>query len=152
MTVDPSGPLCHCGNRGCFETFVSIDTVVKNFESLGNSLPGSDFREKFRALLGLFQDGNDGARHILDEMGEFLATGIGNLVSILNPDFIMLGGMGSILPPSFVAKVGDAVEKKTPVATSPDFLLTTASLGIESAALEGATLMAMNHYVKKAVQ
>ncbi|NLD97911.1 MAG: ROK family transcriptional regulator [Synergistaceae bacterium] len=152
MTVDPSGPLCHCGNRGCFETFVSIDTVVRNFENLGGSLPGSDFRGKFRALLRLFQEGNDGARRVLDEMGEFLATGIANLVSILNPDFIMLGGMGSILPSSFVADVGDAVAKKTPVAISPDFLLTTASLGIESAALEGATLMAMNHYVKKAVQ
>lgn len=152
MTVDPSGPLCHCGNRGCFETFVSIDTVVRNFENLGASLPGSDFREKFRALLRLFQEGNDAARRVLEEMGDFLATGIANLVSILNPDFIMLGGMGSILPPSFVAGVGENVAKKTPGATSPDFLLTTASLGIESAALEGATLMAMNHYVKKAVQ
>jgi predicted NBD/HSP70 family sugar kinase len=115
-------------------------------------LPGSDFREKFRALLRLFQEGNDAARRVLEEMGDFLATGIANLVSILNPDFIMLGGMGSILPPSFVAGVGETVAKKTPGATSPDFLLTTASLGIESAALEGATLMAMNHYVKKAVK
>ena len=152
MTVDPSGPLCHCGNRGCFETFVSIDTVVRNYEKPGDSLPGNDFREKFRALLGLFQEGNEGARRVLEEMGGFLATGIANLVSILNPDFIMLGGMGSILPPSFVVDVEEAVAQKTPGATSSDFLLTTASLGIESAALEGATLMAMNHYVKKAVQ
>ncbi len=152
MTVDPSGPLCHCGNRGCFETFVSIDTVVKNYERRGAMLPNDDFRGKFRSLLRLFSEGNVHAREILDDMGRSLSTGIANLVNILNPDFIMLGGMGSILPPSFVAVLAEEVAKKAPGAASPAFLLTAASLGIESAAMEGATLMAMNHFVKKAIK
>ena len=151
MTVDPSGPLCHCGNRGCFETFVSIDKVVKNYERRGSVLPNSDFRGKFRSLLRLFSEGSDEAREVLGEMGRFLSTGIANLVNILNPDFIMLGGMGSVLPAPFVAGIAEEVAKRAPGAASPAFLLTTASLGIESAALEGATLMAMNHFVKKAI-
>jgi predicted NBD/HSP70 family sugar kinase len=152
MTVDPRGPLCHCGNRGCFETFVSIDTVVKNYECRGRTLPCNDFRGKFRSLLRLFSEGDHEATEVLDEMGDFLSTGIANLVNILNPDFVMLGGMGSVLPASFVAGIAEDVAKKAPGAASAGFLLTTASLGIESAALEGATLMAMNHYVKKAVK
>jgi predicted NBD/HSP70 family sugar kinase len=152
MTIDPKGPLCHCGNHGCFETFVSIDRVVKNFEQSGSLLPGDDFRGKFRSILERFSKGDEHSRAVLEEMGQFLATGVANLVNILNPDFIMLGGMGSILPGSFVSEVSELVAKKAPGAVSPGFLLTTASLGIESAALEGATLMAMNHFVKKAVQ
>lgn len=151
MVIDASGPLCHCGSRGCFETFVSIDRVVKNYEERKEPLPGRNFREKFRLLLDRSSSGDGAASDVLEEMKEYLAIGLSNLANILNPDFIMLGGVGSIFPSAFIRSVSDAVTARALGPAGAELLFTRASLGIESAALEGATLMAMNHHIKKVI-
>ena len=151
MVIDTGGPACHCGSRGCFETFVSIDRVAKKYEEEGAFLPGDNFREKFRHLLSLGRKGDPRAADVLGDMKGYLAIGLANLTNILNPEFIMLGGVGSTFPPDFLEDVRAGVFRRALGSASPRMLLTQASLGIDSAALEGAAFMAMNHYIKKVI-
>ena len=61
----------------------------------------------------------------------------------------MLGGVGSIFPT--VHTLGQRRRGRRAPNPQAELLFTRASLGIESAALEGATLMAMNHHIKKVI-
>jgi glucokinase-like ROK family protein len=104
VTVDPHGPLCHCGNRGCWERFASQSALITRAQnaiqagqctSLRAITEGSQ-RISLPAILEAAQQGDVVARHALEETGEYLGIGIANLINTFNPDLIVLGGALSL--------------------------------------------------------
>ncbi len=95
IIIDPSGPLCNCGNNGCFESFVSAEAVrrvVGNNNELIDYTSGihpDDIPEK---IMQLAKEGNAEAVKIWDEIGRNLGIGITSLVNLLNVDSIVIGG------------------------------------------------------------
>lgn len=89
MTMDLNGEICSCGNRGCFETFVTGDAIVKRareqIKDAPDQLTAEDVylyaREKQKDYL-----------QILEETGQLIGIGVVNLIHIVNPDRIVLGG------------------------------------------------------------
>ena len=89
MVVDPSGTVCRCGSRGCWETVVGRDAVVR-----GARRPEeTDLADIVSAARG----GDARARASLDEFGRWLGIGLRNLVNIFNPEVIVLGGHLGVL-------------------------------------------------------
>jgi glucokinase len=99
MVVDLDGPDCPCGARGCWERFASgraIERMASESRARGQ-LEGLSVREGTTQLSGedvarAALEGNQEARAILDEVAWWLARGIANLVSIVDPALVVLGG------------------------------------------------------------
>jgi predicted NBD/HSP70 family sugar kinase len=88
MTLDLNGEICECGNRGCLQTFVSGAAIAgraeKQVEEAG-SLTGRDVFE-------LAQHGNPVYIDHLHETGKIIGIGLTNLIHLINPSKIVLGG------------------------------------------------------------
>ncbi len=86
MTIESDGPKCMCGNRGCFEEYVSVRSVRRlSAKFLGRKMEPHEVCE-------LADKGNRKARRVWEEYGKMLGTGLANVCFILDPDVIVLGG------------------------------------------------------------
>ncbi len=86
ISIDPNGTECYCGNRGCIETMIS-----------GHGLEQRYLREtgKFRPLRELEADYYTGTPRTVEFMEVFFrdfGRALGGLISILDPDVVVLGG------------------------------------------------------------
>ncbi|MBL7500319.1 ROK family protein [Frankia sp. CNm7] len=86
MIVNPAGQRCRCGARGCWETEVGIDAVLR---AAGHE-PGDGTTP--RMVVADAQAGDQRARHALYEISRWLAVGVGNLVNLFNPELVIFGG------------------------------------------------------------
>lgn len=91
MTIDINGETCECGNTGCLQTFVSGEAVAKRANNQAqdrlhkDDLTGKDVFE-------LAQSGDEFYIHILQETGKIIGIGLTNLINLINPSKIILGG------------------------------------------------------------
>jgi glucokinase len=81
QTIDPDGPWCGCGNRGCVEAYARADQIAA---ACGTATA----EEAVRAALA----GDVRARTGLADVGRYLGIGISNMITVLSPDRIVLGG------------------------------------------------------------
>jgi glucokinase len=81
QTIEPDGPWCNCGNRGCLEAFARADQVA----AACGTATAEEAVERARA-------GDARAIEGLAELGRYLGIGIGNTVAILAPDRVVIGG------------------------------------------------------------
>ena len=81
QTIDPDGPWCGCGNRGCVEAYCRADQVAA---ACGTRDPREAI-ERARA-------GDQRARDGLAQVGRYLGIGLSNAVTIITPDLVILGG------------------------------------------------------------
>jgi predicted NBD/HSP70 family sugar kinase len=128
--LDPSGPLCHCGKRGCIETFLGENTLL---ELAGRDLPRTD--AKVAALFKDAREGEAGALRAIEAAAEPLGRAIANLLNMLNPERVLLGGsMGEVLELAR-PEVEAAVARYTFGEVSPADLLALPAFGTDSALL-----------------
>lgn len=85
MVVNPKGRTCRCGARGCWETEIGRDALL---EAAGLDLAKGEVADVVRAA------GRGDARALaaLRQVGRWLGLGLCNLVNIVNPEVIVLGG------------------------------------------------------------
>lgn len=108
IVIDPGGPKCNCGSRGCLEAMVSGVAFAERSKKLiasGKapilaSLVG-DREPKGRDLFAAAQQGEQMAEAEIRHGGHLLGLGLGSLVNVLNPDAVTLSGglvnMGEML-------------------------------------------------------
>lgn len=86
MVIDPAGPHCYCGARGCVETFIS-----------GGGLEAA-FRKRYveaKTATQIHEGALAGEPRCVEAMNEFYAhfgRAVANLIAVLDPDVIVLGG------------------------------------------------------------
>lgn len=105
-SVDPEGPLCVCGNHGCLEALISEHNIGRRAASLGESSFLSPPEQVTFADLGraaLYRDPT--AMKLLTQMAKELAMALGNLICIVNPSLIILGGKVPALGDYFLEQV-----------------------------------------------
>src|SRR6266849_7472902 len=90
--VDPSGPPCSCGFRGCWESMATGPALVAWFKS--NAPAKEQYPENLTAkqICQLAQQGDDLARRAVEREGYYLGLGLANLINLFVPDAIVLGG------------------------------------------------------------
>jgi len=112
VTIDPAGPLCTCGKRGCWETVLraacTVELIAKRSErgrisGAADQVPGDPGAISFQSVIDAANAGDSRAASAVSRVSDILATGIANLVNIFNPQLIILGGplglaMGPFLP------------------------------------------------------
>jgi glucokinase-like ROK family protein len=103
MTMDAHGELCHCGNRGCWETQVSQSAIfryVKQAIQAGQPSILTDALDDDTLIIPMVVEaaelGDKVALEAWSEVGLRLGMGIASLVNAFNPDLVILGGMLSM--------------------------------------------------------
>ncbi|GAA2358592.1 ROK family transcriptional regulator [Streptomyces cuspidosporus] len=86
ITLDESGPVCRCGNRGCLETFTAARYVLP----LLYSSHGADLTVE--RMVQLARDGDPGCRRVIADVGRHIGSGVANLCNLINPSRVVLGG------------------------------------------------------------
>ena len=90
--VDPSGPPCVCGFRGCWESLAAGPAMVAWLER--NAPPEYPHRADLTAkrISELARRGDDWAMRAVNNEGRYLGLGLANLVTMFVPEIIVLGG------------------------------------------------------------
>jgi len=88
IIIDTNGPLCHCGNKGCWETFASESYIVNRYLKLSNS--NKELTKKEIYQLG--KNGNEKVIEIFNETGRNIGIGLVNIINGLSPELLVIGG------------------------------------------------------------
>ncbi|MFF0473864.1 ROK family protein [Streptomyces sp. NPDC004284] len=89
VCVDPAGPRCRCGGRGCVEAIASIDAILAAVRrATGN--PHLTFCE----VADLARDGHPAAREAFARAGQAIGVGISVLVNLVGPERVVVSGEG----------------------------------------------------------
>ena len=99
ITVQPAGPRCGCGNRGCLEALASGTAIERRAREVADERPHSALRRLAteRAPLGgdvldLARKGDEAAISVLEETGVWLGIGLATYINIFDPEVIAIGG------------------------------------------------------------
>lgn len=88
MVVDPAGPHCLCGKRGCVERLASGPYMAADWAETSGQQEGVTGQD----VAIMAAQGNREARRILERGAWALGVGIGNAVNLMNPSQVILGG------------------------------------------------------------
>ena len=134
MVVQPDGPFCVCGRRGCWERFAS----GRGLQMLAGGRPGEEVVAAARA-------GDPESLVIVDTFAHWVALGLANLTNVLDPACIVLGGGLATAPDVFLPPISREFRA---LLYSPDNrpspVLSFAELGERAGAI-GAALLPTNH-------
>ncbi len=97
ITVDPEGPFCNCGNRGCLEAMASsyflVDYVRKRLKE-GAASKLASFRDKLepKLIYEVALKGDNLAKEAFQAVGKNLGIGLSSLINVFDPDVVVVGG------------------------------------------------------------
>jgi len=146
--VEPNGPECGCGNRGCWEQVASgkeLDRLARQEAERDPSgviarAAGEGVAEGRHASQAA-REGDPAARKIFDEVGRRLGEGLAGLVNVLDPEIVVVGGgvaeEGELLLAPARRAFRESVEA---VDRRPDVPIVVAELGNEAGAIGAAAL------------
>jgi fructokinase len=80
------GPLCYCGKRGCMEMWVSGTGIALDYRTVTGRA------QTTREIVADFAAGDQAAAEAVDRFEDRLARGLSNVINILDPDVIVVGG------------------------------------------------------------
>ena len=101
-SIDPNGPLCVCGLNGCLATFIGTPALLERAEaqlraSRSNRPPPASIDDLVNAAL----DGDPPSVELIQYAGNKLGVGIANMLNLLNPKTVVIGGG--------IARAGDLI-------------------------------------------
>ena len=88
VSIDPHGPLCYCGNKGCIETLISGSGVQARYS---DRFPDAEPLTMETIVAGA-RAGDERCRPVFDQFLDDFGRALGGLISILDPDIVVLGG------------------------------------------------------------
>jgi glucokinase len=83
---------CYCGKRGCLESLVSATGIVEAAKRLGWEQKYPNQELNVQTIFEAEQEGNEGAKEIVDQFLKYLKIGIDNYINLFAPDMIIIGG------------------------------------------------------------
>ena len=136
VSIDPDGPLCRCGNRGCLELYASFNRPLDELARVhGRGLTMDD------AIL-MAERGDPGALRLIADTAEIAGRGLAMIGTMLNPPLVIIGGRMALAGDLLLAPLARAYEKHTLIKadTLPEGLRTRLAVGrfTENDALLGA--------------
>lgn len=122
MSYDPNGRRCHCGNRGCWETEIGAVAIARAIGAPADVVPTLD------AVLDDF----DGPAESLHEIARHVGHGLANVVNLLNPQVVVLGGYLASLHRLVEPQILAALRQGVMAAPGAQVRLTRPALGGDS--------------------
>lgn len=145
MTIDLYGELCECGNVGCLQTLATGDAIARQAKK---EMPLEMINRLNEPLSGetvykLAKEGNDIAIRILERTGTVIGIGIINLIHLLNPERIVIGGGVSLASEFIMPSIKKAIQDRGLTQQVKDTEVVLAKLGSDSTA-KGAVAIVLD--------
>lgn len=140
------GPLCGCGDRGCFEAFASGPSIVAMAQEYIKGGKSTKYREMTEGEITPYivaqaaLQGDAVAKRIFTVMGEYLGIGLANVVNLLNPEKIIIGGGVADAGDILFTPIRETINKRALAISAEAVQVVPAQLG-NSAGLIGASLL-----------
>jgi glucokinase-like ROK family protein len=112
-TIDPDGPLCACGKRGCLETYVGDPGLIRAAQESATRGELSTSVHDVDELLELARRGDPAVVQIFSRAGRILGLGIANLVNLFNPKKIIISGEGTRAGEFLFGPMKESVQQNT---------------------------------------
>ncbi|MBN1595910.1 ROK family protein [candidate division FCPU426 bacterium] len=98
-TIVPDGPRCSCGNRGCLEALVSGTAIAREGRKAARRHPrslltqwGPQSAMTAKVVFQAARAGDAAALAIVSQAGRYLGVGVANVINLLNPQIVIIGG------------------------------------------------------------
>lgn len=138
MTIDPSGPECACGGRGCVETYVSqvaIKRIVRERPEFGEKLAGTEESAIPERLAELAREKDPEAASVWNDFGANLGVAISILVNVLDVKTVVVGGGLSNAWELFIGKTLEEAKRRCLGGAAGKLEIRRAALGDGSGVL-----------------
>lgn len=104
MSIDPNGPLCYCGQRGCVETYISGGGLAARYaEKFGE-------QRRFKDIVQNYYEGEPKAVEFIGIFLRHFGRAVANLIDVLDPDLIVIGGGVSNFDPLYTDGVAEVAK------------------------------------------
>jgi predicted NBD/HSP70 family sugar kinase len=104
VTMDESGSVCRCGNRGCLETIAGSGHLLRLLAPTQGDLDVDAMVSRARA-------GDAGCMRVLGDAGHAIGLAVGQLCNVLNPEMVVVGGQLAEAGEILLGPVRKAVER-----------------------------------------
>ncbi len=131
--IDPRGPRCRCGLSGCLAAMIGTQALVER--------AGGKAGTTIESIVESALSGHAGARAIIGEAGGYLGIAVANLLNLLNPAVVVLGGHITSAGDLLLDPIRETVHHRTLWKSVAEARIVTSVLGEASIAVGGATLV-----------
>ncbi|WP_127589149.1 ROK family transcriptional regulator [Paenibacillus koleovorans] len=147
-TIDLHGPVCRCSNIGCWELYAEEGSFLTRVKEAVKQVPDSNLHRRletespltFELLAECQSEGDSFVHEQLAEYAFYMATGIINIINILNPELVILQGDIRQLGQPFLRQIESIVQKRTLVPSNRRVQFRFSSFQEDSKILGAATL------------
>lgn len=140
MSMDPSGPRCGCGRRGCWEALVGRAAFLA---TLGASVSSGRPEDAIAKVAEKARSGDSKVLSAIDRLGHWVGLGAANLVNLVGTEVVLLGGYFAELDQWVLPPARAVLRDQIMANDAKDCLLVASSLGFGAAA-GGAALQAVD--------
>lgn len=137
MLVDPHGPLCPCGRRGCWERYASGSGLSLLAEQAGLASTEGE------AVIDLTRSGDTAARAVVDRFAWWIAAGLASIADLLDPALFVLGGGASASADLWLEEVRRSLVDQTLGGRDRSTRVEIAAAGPDAGGIGAALLGAM---------
>jgi len=155
-TIDETGELCSCGNKGCLEVFASGWAIIRKVRMGLDQGVSSSIRDLLQdpnrlsveVIAAAAERGDRLAERTLSEAGMHLGTALANIVNLLNPQKVIFGGaVAEHAQQLLLEPVTRAMKARAFQHSLAGLEVAVSSLG-NAAAARGATAIAGRHFLE----
>ena len=148
-SIDINGILCDCGNRGCLENYINwtaiysriLSSIQKGKDTIMLELTNGNINKITHSIFRkALSKGDQIAREIMEEMAIYLSAGIVNIVNLLNPEIIILGGKIAYDNRFLISRLNQLVRKQALGILTKKLEICPSSLGDDFRMTAAATI------------
>ncbi|HEY3345641.1 MAG TPA: ROK family protein [Anaerolineaceae bacterium] len=95
ITLELDGRQCRCGSRGCLEAYAGAQGIIQRYAEIAPASPflqSGDQNKILAAIAEAAREGEPSAVQVLKDTARYLGVGVANLINMVNPELILLGG------------------------------------------------------------
>lgn len=132
------GPICRCGNIGCFEAYAGGWALIRDLRALGHNVESS------AEVVLLIRAGQPDAVRLARQAGRVLGQAISDAVSFFNPSLVVIGGQLAHADEPLLAGIREVVYRRSLPLATRNLQITTSRLD-GRAGVTGLALMLGDH-------
>ncbi len=149
MKLEREGKLCGCGQKGCFEAYASATgmereaisrLLVDKTNLLYKKIDGNIEKLEAKDIFDAAKEGDKFSLELVDYEAEYLAMGIGNILNVINPEKVILGGGVALAGDILLDRVKEKLPKYALGVTLNNFEIVLGVLG-NDAGIKGAAAL-----------
>jgi predicted NBD/HSP70 family sugar kinase len=161
--IQAGGAPCRCGNTGCLETLISEPELVRQAQVLAARAPDSILASRLNAapasvpgppsgsgngnsdsplerLFAAARDGDREALALLEERASYMGTALANLVNLISPDMIILGGLFAAGQDLLLPRIEETMRRRSFAGLGEAVALRVSTFGQEVGVIGAAAL------------